>query len=62
MAQVFSKTARYYDTLYAHKDHAGEARGLLSLLGGQPAGTQRTLLDVACGTGRHLMHLQAHFR
>ena len=60
--QVFSKTARYYDKLYAKKDYAGEVQRLISLLDVQSDSNQMTLLDVACGTGLHLEHLARHFR
>ena len=62
MEHVFSKTARYYDKLYAKKDYAGEVQRLISLLDVQSDSNQMTLLDVACGTGLHLEHLARHFR
>ncbi len=62
MENVYSKTARYYDKLYAGKDYAGEVRRLISLLGVEPDRKQLTLLDVACGTGFHIEHLRRYFR
>lgn len=59
---MYSKTARYYDKLYAQKDYAGEAERLCTLLGVEPGGKRPTLLDVACGTGLHLEHLRRSFR
>jgi SAM-dependent methyltransferase len=55
MAQ-YDDLARWYDPLYAAagKDPAAEARALLDVaqrLGVRPA----SLLDVACGTGKHLV-------
>jgi ubiquinone/menaquinone biosynthesis C-methylase UbiE len=61
MEHVFSKTARYYDKLYARKDYAGEVQRLISLLDFQPDRNQKMLLDVACGTGLHIEHLVKHF-
>ena len=61
MEHVFSKTAQYYDKLYAKKDYAGEVQRLVSLLEVQSDSNQLTLLDVACGTGLHLEHLVKHF-
>jgi 2-polyprenyl-3-methyl-5-hydroxy-6-metoxy-1,4-benzoquinol methylase len=43
--------ARVYDEIYADKPYADEARFVHELTGGQGG----TLLDVACGTGRHAL-------
>lgn len=59
---MFSKTARYYDTIYAAKDYEGEVERLVSLLGVDARGRRATLLDVACGTGRHLEYLSRRFQ
>ena len=58
---MYTETARYYDRIYDFKDYAGEVRVLAALLDGQlhPAGLR--LLDVACGTGRHLEHLAERY-
>ena len=49
----------YYDLLYHDKDYAAEARFVAELVrrhcGRPPAGVE--LLDLACGTGRHLVEL-----
>src|SRR2546428_12354641 len=49
----------YYDLLYRDKDYAAEARFVAELVrrhgGRPPAGVE--LLDLACGTGRHLIEL-----
>ncbi|MEW5825908.1 MAG: class I SAM-dependent methyltransferase [Candidatus Bipolaricaulota bacterium] len=60
MADAYAKMARYYDKIYAGKDYATEVGRLLALLG-DAGGMRRTLLDVACGTGRHLELLREHF-
>jgi SAM-dependent methyltransferase len=53
--------ARWYDAIYDAfgKDYAGEATALLDVARshGSPA---RSLLDVACGTGRHLAAFAPH--
>lgn len=50
---MFTKTADYYDRIYAQfKDYEKEVRQLREIIErGHPAA--RTILDVACGTGRH---------
>jgi SAM-dependent methyltransferase len=50
--------ARYYDVVYAEKPYPEEARFVDSLL--REAGVERgSLLDVACGTGRHAAEFSA---
>jgi len=62
---MYTKTSvAYYDKIYASqgKDYAKEVDYLLQTLRshGVPAGG--SLLDVACGTGSHLVHLQRAFK
>jgi SAM-dependent methyltransferase len=49
-----------YDLEYSFKDYAGEA-ALLERIIDDRHPEARTLLDVACGTGRHLEHLRGRF-
>jgi SAM-dependent methyltransferase len=49
-----------YDLVFASKDYAGEAERVHSIMQ-ERAPDARTLLDVACGTGRHLEHLRRWF-
>jgi SAM-dependent methyltransferase len=54
---MFSRSADLYDPLYAtFKDYEAEVARLRELIG-----DRRTLLDVACGTGKHLELLRAHY-
>jgi SAM-dependent methyltransferase len=49
-----------YDVVYSYKDYAAESARIAEIaLGHSPQA--RTLLDVACGTGRHLEHLRSRF-
>jgi SAM-dependent methyltransferase len=57
---MFTESAELYDALYSFKDYeraAREIRGAITLR--QPHA--RTLLDVGCGTGKHLELFREHF-
>ena len=53
---MFTDSARIYDLIYSWKDYPAETRRVHSLIQ-QHASGARTLLDVACGTGKHLEEL-----
>jgi SAM-dependent methyltransferase len=53
---VFLFSAKYYDAVYGGKDYAAEARSLHTLIQRHRPGA-KSLLDVACGTGRHLQQM-----
>ena len=57
---MFVRSARFYDAIYSWKDYAGEARRLEAMIRARKPDA-RTLLDVACGTGRHLELLRDSF-
>jgi SAM-dependent methyltransferase len=50
---MFERTERYYDAIYAWKDYRTEVDRLDRLIRERNPGA-RTMLDVACGTGKHL--------
>ena len=57
---MFDRTAHLYDLLYSFKDYGSESAALVELI--QARNQEATsLLDVACGTGRHLELLRASF-
>ena len=57
---MFSESAAWYDHFYGSKDYAAEARQVAELIRvRRPAA--HTLLDVACGTGRHLERFRQDF-
>jgi ubiquinone/menaquinone biosynthesis C-methylase UbiE len=59
---VFSKTARLYDAIYAAvgKDYRREALEVVGIVERANPGA-RTLLDVGCGTGSHLLVFAERF-
>jgi SAM-dependent methyltransferase len=57
---VFSRSAGIYDAVYSFKDYADEAARLRTLIEERTPGAA-TLLDVACGTGRHLDQFRAWY-
>ncbi len=58
---MFTKSAKWYDAIYAWKDYKREADRLHALIQQHARRPATTLLDVACGTGQHLPHLKAHY-
>ena len=59
---MFSESARYYDAIYSFKDYAAESAWMAGLLERHQRSPGRDLLDVACGTGEHLVHLRQRYR
>lgn len=61
---MFTKSAQYYDELYAAagKDYAAEATKVHRLIQKHAKSGGNSLLDVACGTGRHAGLLAEHYR
>jgi SAM-dependent methyltransferase len=53
---VFTRSADIYDAVYSFKDYVAEAERLHELIQARTPGAS-TLLDVACGTGKHLEQL-----
>ncbi len=51
---MYTKSAAFYDAIYSFKDYAGEAAQLHSIIARHKLSAGSRLLDVACGTGRHI--------
>ena len=55
---MFSKSSEYYDAIYGvFKNYGAESAAIATLVRAVHPGA-RTILDVACGTGEHVMHLR----
>lgn len=60
---MFQRSARYYDTIYRAMglDYAADAERVHRFIQSSLRSGGRRLLDVACGTGRHVEHLREHY-
>lgn len=58
---MYTKTAQFYDAIYSFKDYADEVGKIQAFIGKYARREYQTLLDVACGTGKHLEYLQNHY-
>lgn len=57
----YGQLAKYYDLLYEWKDYEKESRTLSQLIGRYKLSSGNSLLDVGCGTGKHIQHLRKKF-
>jgi SAM-dependent methyltransferase len=58
---MFTLSARYYDKLYSFKDYRKEAASLEETIHTHQRSARRRLLDIACGSGQHLVYLREKF-
>ena len=60
---MYERSAAVYDAIYAGigKDYAQESLRVREILAEYTRIPISSLLDVACGTGGHLVHLRSHF-
>ncbi len=61
---MFTHSAQYYDAIYLNqgKDYKAEAGKVDALIGQYKQAAGNSLLDVACGTGLHLLHLREKYQ
>tara|TARA_Y100000310_G_scaffold345665_1_gene467946 strand:- start:5741 stop:6463 length:723 start_codon:yes stop_codon:yes gene_type:complete len=57
----YRELAKYYDLIYSKKDYKKESDKIKKLILKYKKSKGRELLDVACGTGRHLKYLKGNF-
>ncbi len=58
---MYTLTTRYYDKFYAFKDYRAEAAKICQFVEAHLGPGRHSLLDIACGTGKHLEVLQERF-
>jgi SAM-dependent methyltransferase len=59
---MFTRPADLYDVIYGQRfDAAAAAETVHALVQAHTRGAAKSLLEVACGTGTYLAHLQAHY-
>jgi ubiquinone/menaquinone biosynthesis C-methylase UbiE len=57
---MYTKSTKFYDALYSFKDYTATSKKLHALLR-QLIPNAQSLLDVACGTGKHLEYLRSYY-
>jgi SAM-dependent methyltransferase len=58
---MFDQSATFYDAIYSFKDYAAESKRVDEIIQSLKPGA-RSLLDVACGTGKHIEHLRERYQ
>lgn len=58
MTNYAGRYAELYDSFYADKPYSDEARFVHELIAEFGSGQTRTVLELACGTGRHALELE----
>lgn len=59
---MFNPSAAFYDAIYSFKNYEEEAARIHALVQEHKRSPGNTLLDVACGTGKHLTFLRPYYR
>jgi ubiquinone/menaquinone biosynthesis C-methylase UbiE len=61
VSPLYGTLAKYYDFIYHWKDYRKEAKVVRKIISENKQSPSTALLDVGCGTGKHLRFLKAHF-
>jgi len=58
---IYEDLAKYYDLVYGKKDYRKEAKQVIKLIKKHKQSDGNDLLEVACGTGKHVQYLKSKF-
>lgn len=58
---LYKDLAKYYDLLYHWKDYEKESNELIRIIRKNKKSNGKKLLEVACGTGRHISYLKYYY-
>lgn len=58
---IFTELAKYYDLMYSWKEYKNEANKIKSLIKKHKKSNGNDLLEVACGTGKHVQYFKDSF-
>lgn len=59
---IFKDLAKYYDLIYSWKEYKKETQIIKSLIKQYKKSDGNNLLEIACGTGKHIPHLKDSFQ
>ncbi|MEO8209857.1 MAG: class I SAM-dependent methyltransferase [bacterium] len=57
---MYNKSAKFYDALYHFRDYKTASEKLFKIVANSNS-SAKSLLDTACGTGKHMEHLREYF-
>ena len=57
----YKELAKYYDLIYANKNYSGEVESIHEITSQYKTSPDNKLLDMACGTGRHIEYFKKYY-